>query len=102
MVGQVARQWHRQCEFSVAIRESLLVDQIRRGLGVVDVELDLGHIGLECEEIAPLVFIPGNPPALDHWLTMLSAQAFRRLNANTVPHVVSVPKNAEEDAKRGN
>ncbi|KAK0891514.1 hypothetical protein LTR02_013964 [Friedmanniomyces endolithicus] len=30
------------------------------------------------------------------------AQAFRRLNAVTVPNLVSVPKNAEEDAKRGN
>ncbi|KXS93881.1 hypothetical protein AC578_5497 [Pseudocercospora eumusae] len=28
--------------------------------------------------------------------------AFRRLNANSVPLMVSVPKNAEEDAKRGN
>ncbi|KAI5362116.1 Putative NTF2-like domain superfamily protein [Septoria linicola] len=30
------------------------------------------------------------------------AQAFQRLNANTVPYVVGVPKNAEEDAKKGN
>ncbi|WPB05470.1 uncharacterized protein RHO25_010122 [Cercospora beticola] len=30
------------------------------------------------------------------------AQAFQRLNANSVPLMVSVPKNAEEDAKRGN
>ncbi|TKA67237.1 hypothetical protein B0A55_08553 [Friedmanniomyces simplex] len=30
------------------------------------------------------------------------AQAFRRLNAVTVPNIVGVPKNAEEDAKRGN
>ncbi|KAK1069475.1 hypothetical protein LTR74_004800 [Friedmanniomyces endolithicus] len=30
------------------------------------------------------------------------AQAFRRLNAMTVPNIVGVPKNAEEDAKRGN
>ncbi|KAB8337274.1 hypothetical protein FH972_021575 [Carpinus fangiana] len=30
------------------------------------------------------------------------ANAFRRLNANSVPHMISVPKNAEEDAKRGN
>ncbi|KAF2159381.1 hypothetical protein M409DRAFT_60847 [Zasmidium cellare ATCC 36951] len=28
--------------------------------------------------------------------------AFRRLNAVTVPNLVGVPKNAEEDAKRGN
>ncbi|EME85129.1 uncharacterized protein MYCFIDRAFT_187841 [Pseudocercospora fijiensis CIRAD86] len=28
--------------------------------------------------------------------------AFRRLNANSVPLMVSVPKNAEEDAERGN
>jgi len=30
------------------------------------------------------------------------SNAFRRLNAVTVPNVVGVPKNAEEDAKRGN
>ncbi|KAF2478531.1 hypothetical protein BDY17DRAFT_306112 [Neohortaea acidophila] len=30
------------------------------------------------------------------------AQAFRRLNAVTVPHIVGVPKDAEEDAKKGN
>ncbi|KAF1977589.1 hypothetical protein BU23DRAFT_452670 [Bimuria novae-zelandiae CBS 107.79] len=30
------------------------------------------------------------------------AQAFRRLNAITVPKLVSVPKNEEEDAKKGN
>ncbi|OCL02829.1 hypothetical protein AOQ84DRAFT_392691 [Glonium stellatum] len=30
------------------------------------------------------------------------ANAFRRLNAVTVPKVVSVPKNKEEDAKKGN
>lgn len=29
-------------------------------------------------------------------------QAFRRLNANTVPWIVGVPKNKEEDAKKGN
>jgi len=28
--------------------------------------------------------------------------AFRRLNAVTVPHMISVPKNKEEDEKRGN
>lgn len=32
----------------------------------------------------------------------LVVQAFRRLNATTVPKIVSVPKNDEEDAKRGN
>ncbi|KAJ8609936.1 hypothetical protein MRB53_038874 [Persea americana] len=30
------------------------------------------------------------------------ANAFRHLNAATVPKMVSVPKNAEEDAKKGN
>jgi hypothetical protein len=30
------------------------------------------------------------------------AQAFRHLNAVTVPKMINVPKNAEEDAKRGN
>ncbi|CAK3880156.1 Hypothetical predicted protein [Lecanosticta acicola] len=30
------------------------------------------------------------------------ANAFQRLNAVTVPNVVGVPKNAEEDAKKGN
>ncbi|GAB7350320.1 hypothetical protein MBLNU459_g0954t1 [Dothideomycetes sp. NU459] len=30
------------------------------------------------------------------------ANAFRRLNAVTVPNLISVPKNKEEDAKRGN
>lgn len=30
------------------------------------------------------------------------AKAFQRLNANAVPYMVSVPKTAEEDAKRGN
>jgi hypothetical protein len=30
------------------------------------------------------------------------AQAFRHLNAVTVPKFVSVPKNEEEDAKKGN
>jgi hypothetical protein len=33
-------------------------------------------------------------------LTLNLPQAFRRLNANTVPHIVGVPKNAEEDAKK--
>jgi hypothetical protein len=32
----------------------------------------------------------------------LSSQAFRRLNAVSVPKMVGVPNNAEEDAKRGN
>lgn len=31
-----------------------------------------------------------------------SAQAFRRLNAVSVPKMVGVPKNDEEDAKMGN
>lgn len=35
-------------------------------------------------------------------LTFDTVQAFQRLNANTVPYMVSVPKTAEEDAKRGN
>ncbi|KAF1845223.1 uncharacterized protein K460DRAFT_355066 [Cucurbitaria berberidis CBS 394.84] len=30
------------------------------------------------------------------------SNAFRHLNAVTVPKIISVPKNAEEDAKRGN
>jgi hypothetical protein len=30
------------------------------------------------------------------------SQAFRRLNAVSVPKMVGVPNNAEEDAKRGN
>ncbi|KAK5130024.1 hypothetical protein LTR08_002540 [Meristemomyces frigidus] len=30
------------------------------------------------------------------------AQAFRRLNAVSVPYIVGVPKNAKEDAERGN
>ncbi|EME44959.1 hypothetical protein DOTSEDRAFT_127776 [Dothistroma septosporum NZE10] len=30
------------------------------------------------------------------------AQFFQRVNANTVPYIVGVPKNAEEDAKKGN
>lgn len=34
-------------------------------------------------------------------LTSIS-QAFRRLNANSVPLAVSVPKNAQEDAEKGN
>ncbi|CZT14868.1 uncharacterized protein RCC_00805 [Ramularia collo-cygni] len=34
--------------------------------------------------------------------TSAIANAFRRLNANSVPLMISVPKNAEEDAKRGN
>lgn len=36
-----------------------------------------------------------------HSLTMI-VQAFRHLNAVTVPKMISVPKNEEEDAKRGN
>jgi hypothetical protein len=38
------------------------------------------------------------------WLHILTihSQAFRRLNAVSVPKMVGVPKNAEEDAKRGN
>jgi hypothetical protein len=36
-------------------------------------------------------------PFADHII-----QAFRHLNAATVPKIVSVPKNAEEDAKKGN
>ncbi|KAL1600424.1 hypothetical protein SLS60_006809 [Paraconiothyrium brasiliense] len=32
----------------------------------------------------------------------ITAQAFRHLNAVTVPKLVSVPKNEEEDAKKGN
>jgi hypothetical protein len=43
---------------------------------------------------------------LDHlWnpkLTFSFSQAFRRLNAVSVPKMVGVPNNAEEDAKRGN
>lgn len=35
-------------------------------------------------------------------LTIILAQAFRRMNAVTVPKFVGVPKDAEEDAKRGN
>jgi hypothetical protein len=33
---------------------------------------------------------------------MFPSQAFRRLNAVSVPKMVGVPNNAEEDAKRGN
>jgi hypothetical protein len=36
------------------------------------------------------------------WLTILIPQAFRRLNAVSVPKMVGVPKNAEEDKQRGN
>jgi hypothetical protein len=35
-------------------------------------------------------------------LTFSFSQAFRRLNAVSVPKMVGVPNNAEEDAKRGN
>jgi hypothetical protein len=35
-------------------------------------------------------------------LTGFAQQVFRKLNAYTVPLIVGVPKNAEEDAKKGN
>lgn len=35
-------------------------------------------------------------------LTVVSLQAFRNINAVTVPKMVGVPKNDEEDAARGN
>ena len=35
-------------------------------------------------------------------LTLISSQVFRKLNSVTVPHLVSVPKSAEEEAKKGN
>lgn len=34
------------------------------------------------------------------WLTIV-LQAFRKINAVTVPHLVGVPKNEEEDANKG-
>ena len=36
------------------------------------------------------------------WTSLTIVQAFRHLNAVTVPKMINVPKNAEEDAKRGN
>lgn len=33
---------------------------------------------------------------------MADLQVFRQLNSVTVPKLISVPKNDEEDAKRGN
>ncbi len=35
-------------------------------------------------------------------LTLFHPQIFRQINSVTVPKVVGVPKNDEEDAKRGN
>ena len=37
-----------------------------------------------------------------HLLIFSSLQAFRNLNSVTVPKIISVPKNKEEDAARGN
>lgn len=35
------------------------------------------------------------------WSLTKILQAFRKINAVTVPHLVGVPKNEEEDAKKG-
>ena len=35
------------------------------------------------------------------WPLTKVLQAFRKINAVTVPHLVGVPKNEEEDAKKG-
>lgn len=35
------------------------------------------------------------------WSLTKVLQAFRKINAVTVPHLVGVPKNEEEDSKKG-
>jgi hypothetical protein len=61
-----------------------------------------------CVDILGLEFrlvdtaLDGEPMASEYKVLTDDLQAFRRLNAVTVPLMVGVPKDKEEDMKRGN
>ena len=72
---------------------------------MVDVELHLGHV------VVAGACLPATCASCWNDLTShlngvfansIVAQVFRQLNSVSVPKMVSVPKNDEEDAKRGN
>lgn len=101
MGWKVAREQHSECEFFPSVVESSVVGAVLDGVGVLGLELDVGDEGLE--GAWPLF---ANPVRFRDfvarfWLTGV-AQAFRHLNAVTVPKMIHVPKNEEEDAKKGN
>ena len=86
-----------------------MVGALRRRVGVVDMELHVEYVVVAgvWEKFA-FAHLPRYPlelhngrlseaPKLTCWI-----QIFRQLNSVTVPAFVSVPKNDEEDAKRGN
>lgn len=72
---------------------------------MVGVELDVGYVvvaGVFC-----LLLFEWGGEGEDSFVEILFAdlgllQAFRKINAVTVPKMVGVPKNDEEDAARGN
>lgn len=114
MGWEVAGEWNTECKFRVAVAQSFLVGGVCRGLGVVVVEFGVVYYALDGELIDPLLW-----RAILRLLTvylvccrasllelcadlMFLQQAFRRLNANTVPMMVGVPKSAEEDKAKGN
>lgn len=70
-------------------------------VGVLDVEFYVGDANVEsaCCFVVCVVGL-----GLNCWIVLLTMilQAFRHLNAVTVPKMINVPKNEEEDAKRGN
>ncbi|KAI4135986.1 MAG: hypothetical protein LQ347_000163 [Umbilicaria vellea] len=74
-ITKLQDKWDGQLPDS-SFKNSMVVAPLWRGVGLVDVEFYLEYV--------------------------VVAGAFRNLNSVTVPKMVSVPKNDEEDAKRGN
>ena len=109
MGWQATRQFIHKRK-SAATVEPLVVGPLRRKLVVARLEFDLEHVVVAggsrgyspcCGTLVDCYQTP--PSALEvQSRADMESQVFRNLNSVTVPHMVSVPKNDEEDAKRGN
>ncbi|KAK5119737.1 hypothetical protein LTR85_007313 [Meristemomyces frigidus] len=95
--SEIERLGHEVKDNGNPIRMSLSTRYVVKGIGKeqkIDSEIEITMDGDKIAKVA------------DKWNGTLPegtiAQAFRRLNAVTVPTMISVPKNAKEDAERGN
>ncbi|KAK5113772.1 hypothetical protein LTR62_003156 [Meristemomyces frigidus] len=95
--SEIERLGHEVKDAGNPIKMDLDTRYVVKGLGKEQKIHSLIEITMEGDKISKVA---------DKWDGKLPegsiAQAFRRLNAVSVPYIVGVPKNAEEDRQRGN
>jgi len=96
---QAPRGCHRKRK-SCPISESFVVGVLYAGLGILPAEFRLVDSSVAGE--APFDSAPWSKSFRATFTDFSLSQAFRNLNSVTVPKIISVPKNKEEDAARGN